>query len=235
MSAAADRPALRRRSVLGSGVLGAGLLGTGALLGGCGTAPVPPAPPVAPPAPSTSVPSSTAPPVPPPVATYDGDARPVALCAALANLAAALYGDAVARAVGGRYGTLPAVVPAFLQGAATQHTAAAATWNEVLTAAGRPPMTGTPESVERTRRARLDAARVPGDLLAVALDLETAIAATVVDRIGVMTVRSALTAGAVIAPVAATHAATAAFLLGRPPGAASGPDAAPIGREVTVG
>lgn len=226
---AGGRPVLRRRRVLGAGVLG----GAAAVLAACTAAPAPAVPTGVPPAPSPAPPSPTASSPPPP--TYVGDAQPVALCAALANLAVGLYGDAVARAIGGRYGALPAVVPAFLRGAAGQHTVAAGSWNEVLAAAGRPTMTGTPDPVERALRGTLDAARVPGDLLALALDLETVIAATVVDRIGVMTTPSALAAGAVIAPVAATRAATASFLLGRPPGAAPGPGAAPVGREVTVG
>jgi hypothetical protein len=218
VTAATGRPT--RRAVLGAA---AGLLGASALAA-CSDAP--------PAGPAGSAPA------PPPTTTttaprpaYVGDQRGIALCAALSALAASLYSGAVLAATDGRLGQVPGVVTAFLSGAGAQHTEHAAAWNALLTAAGRPAVTGTPLSVETERRAALGRAAAPTDLLAVAVDVEASVGATVLAQAGEFTDTGAAALAATLAPVAAMHGATAAFLLGRPTGVAPGPAGAALGPD----
>lgn len=218
--------AVSRRRVLGTAGA-AGLLGLAGVIGACGNSPTPSGPAQPGTGPSGSAPptSTTA------AATYSGDLRDVALCAALANLVASLYSDAVTAAGQGRYGPVPGAVTALLSGASGQHTAAAAAWNQVLTTAGRPEVTGTPLTVEPSYRARWRAAVAPLDLLALTLDLETTVGATLVVVLGEITDPSAVSVGASVAPVAAMHATTASFLLGRLPTPPADPAAGALGRD----
>lgn len=210
-----------RRLVLGWGA--AGLLGGGALAA-CSNAP--PAAPAAPPS-AAATPTTSTPPRP----TYVGDQRGVALCAALSALAASLYSGAVLAANDGRLGQVPAVVTSFLSGAGAQHTEHAAAWNALLTAAGRPAVTGSPLSVETERRATLGRAAAPTDLLSFAVDVEASVGATVLARAGEFTDPGAAALAATVGPVAAMHGATVAFLLGRPTGIAPGPAGAALGLD----
>ncbi|WP_157646945.1 ferritin-like domain-containing protein [Actinomycetospora chiangmaiensis] len=210
----------RRRVLLGSAV---GLLGAGALAA-CSDAP-----PTAAPAPSSGAPAPTttsAGRVP-----YVGDQRAVALCAATSALAASLYSGAVLAAGDGRLGQVPGVVTAFLAGAGAQHTEHAAAWNALLTAAGRPAVTGTPLTVESERRAALGRAAAPTDLLALAVDVEAMTGGTVSARAAEFTDPGAAALAATLAPVTAMHGATAAFLLGRPTGATPSAAGAPLGLD----
>jgi len=218
VSAATGRPT--RRVVLGGA---AGLLGAGVLAACSDAPPAGPAASSATPAPSTQ--TTTARPA------YVGDQRGVALCAALSALAASLYSGAVLAASDGRLGQVPGVVTAFLSGAGAQHTEHAAAWNALLTAAGLPAVTGTPLTVETERRATLGRAAAPTDLLAVAVDVEASVGATVLARAGEFTDTGAAALAATLAPVSAMHGATAAFLLGRPTGVAPGPAGAALGPD----
>ncbi|MCD2192675.1 ferritin-like domain-containing protein [Actinomycetospora endophytica] len=222
MTLSSSRPS--RRLVLGWGA--AGLLGAGAL---AACSDEPPAAPAGPASGSTT-PSTTTSARP----AYVGDQRGVALCAALASLAASLYSGAVTAAGDGRLGQVPGVVTAFLSGAGAQHTEHAAAWNALLTAAGRPAVSGTPLSVETERRATLGRAAAPTDLLAVAVDIEASVGATVLARAGEFTDAGAAALAATVAPVAAMHGATAAFLLGRPTGVAPGPAGAALGPDALL-
>jgi ferritin-like protein len=219
VSAATGRPS--RRLVLGGAA--AGLLGAGALAACSDAPPGGPAGSSAAPPPSTT--TSAARPA------YVGDQRGIALCAALSALAASLYSGAVLAATDGRLGQVPGVVTAFLSGAGAQHTEHAAAWNALLTAAGRPAVTGTPLTVETERRATLGRAAAPTDLLAVAVDVEASVTATVLARAGEFTDTGAAALAATLAPVAAMHGATAAFLLGRPTGVTPGPAGAALGPD----
>ena len=219
MSAATGRPS--RRLVLGWGA--AGLLGAGTLAA-CSDAP-----PAGPAGSSAAPPPTTTTTAPRPA--YVGDQRGIALCAALSALAASLYSGAVLAATDGRLGQVPGVVTAFLSGAGAQHTEHAAAWNALLTAAGRPAVTGTPLTVETERRATLGRAAAPTDLLAVAVDVEASVGATVLARAGEFTDTGAAALAATLAPVAAMHGATAAFLLGRPTGVTPGPAGAALGPD----
>ena len=218
MSAATGRPT--RRLVLGGA---AGLLGAGVLAACSDAPPAGSAASSAAPAPSTT--TTTARPA------YVGDQRGIALCAALSALAASLYAGAVLAASDGRLGQVPGVVTAFLSGAGAQHTEHAAAWNALLTAAGLPAVTGTPLVVETERRATLGRAAAPTDLLAVAVDVEASVGATVLARAGEFTDTGAAALAATLAPVAAMHGATAAFLLGRPTGVAPGPAGVALGPD----
>lgn len=217
MTAATGRPS--RRLVLGAAA--AGLLGAGALTACSDAAPAGPPGSSAAPPPSTT----TTPPRP----AYIGEQRGIALCAALSALAASLYSGAVLAAGDGRLGQVPGVVTAFLSGAGAQHTEHASAWNALLTAAGLPAVTGTPLSVETERRATLGRAAAPTDLLSVAVDVEASVGATVLARAAEFTDTGAAALAATLAPVAAMHGATAAFLLGRPTGVTPGPAGAALG------
>jgi len=213
-----------RRLVLGWGA--AGLLGVGAAGGLAACSDAPPAAPAGSP---SATPSPTTSTTPRPV--YVGEQRGVALCAALSALAASLYAGAVLAANDGRLGQVPTVVTSFLSGAGAQHTEHAAAWNALLTAAGRPAVTGTPLSVETERRATLGRAAAPTDLLSFAVDVEASVGATVLARAGEFTDPGAAALAATVAPVAAMHGATVAFLLGRPTGIAPGPAGAALGLD----
>lgn len=209
----------RRGFLLGLGALA----GAGALAACADEAPSAPPPSGPPPAPATT--TTAAPP------TYEGEAAAVALGAALSALAGDLLGQAAAGAGQGRYGAVPAVVAAYLSGAAAQHVAHAEAWNRLLTAGGRPAVDGTPLTIEPALRARLDAARAPVDLLSLAADLTGTVAATVTAIVGQVTDASAVTLAAGVGPVAAMHQATADFLLGRPPTAPEDPTAGALGTD----
>ncbi|MDL5155315.1 ferritin-like domain-containing protein [Actinomycetospora termitidis] len=215
-----SRPLARRRVLLGSA---AGVLGVGALAA-CSDAP--PAGPG--PAPSAAPPPSSTTPTRVP---YVGDQRGIALCAATSALAASLYSGAVVAAGDGRLGQVPAVVTAFLSGAGAQHTEHAAAWNQLLTAAGVPAVTGAPLTVENDRRAALGRAAAPTDLLSLAVDVEAMTGGTIAARAGEFTDPGAAALAATLAPVTAMHGATAAFLLGRPTGSAPGSAGAPLGLD----
>ncbi|MEJ2868491.1 hypothetical protein WCD74_12005 [Actinomycetospora sp. OC33-EN08] len=210
----------RRRVLLAA----AGALAGAGALAACSDAPPPTAGPA--PAPTTPPLPSTTTRVP-----YVGDQRGVALCAATSALAASLYSGAVVAAGDGRLGQVPAVVTAFLSGAGARHTEHAAAWNALLTAAGLPAVIGTPLTVESERRAVLGRAAAPTDLLALAVDVEAMAGGTVAARAGEFTDPGAAALAATLAPVAAMHGATAAFLLGRPTGAAPSSAGAPLGLD----
>jgi hypothetical protein len=197
------------------------------LLAACGNTPAPPAP-----SPTSGAPSSTSTPTSTTSAgAYTGDQQGVALCSALATLVAGLYSDAVTVAGQGRYGQVPPVVTGLLTGAAGQHTAAAEAWNQVLTTAGRPAVSGSPLRVEAQYRARLGTVAAPVDLLGLVVDLEATVSATITSVLGEITDPAAISVGAGVAPVAAMHGATASFLLGRLPVAPADPTAGAIGRD----
>lgn len=209
----------RRRFLLGLGALA----GAGALAACSNEAPAGPPPSGAPPAPPTT--TTAAPP------TYEGEAALVALGAATSALAGELLGQAASGAGQGRYGPVPGAVAAYLSGAAAQHVAHAEAWNRLLTVGGRPAVDGAPLRVEPDLRARLDAARAPVDLLSLAADLTGTVTATVTAIVGQVTDASAVTLAAGVGPVAAMHAATADFLLGRPPTAPDDPTAGALGTD----
>lgn len=220
MSAA---PLSRRRLLTGAGLVGLGVLG--ATAAGCGSAPAPTAGP--PPGPPTPPPTTTT----TAGSAYAGDLQAVALCAALATLVSGLYTDAVSVAGQGRYGQVPGAVTTLLTGAAGQHTAAAEAWNQVLTTAGRPAVSGSPLTVGSQYRARLGVVAAPVDLLALVVDLEATVSATITGVLGEITDPGAIAVAAGVAPVAAMHGATASFLLGRLPVAPADPTAGALGRD----
>ncbi len=218
-------PPSRRRFLAGLGLVG--LAGVAGMAAACAdTAPVAP-PTTVPPTPGPTT-TTAAPPA------YTGEAASVAVCAALAALAADLYGQAGTRAAQGRYGVVPAVVSSFLGTAAGQQAEHARGWNTVLTSVGLPAVDGSPLTVEPVLRARLEAARAPVDLIALAADLSATVGATVTattGRIADPAGAAATGLAAVVAPVVAMQGATASFLLGRLPAAPVDPSAGALGSE----
>ena len=211
-------PVPSRRTVL----LGLGVAGLAAGLSGCTDGP-----PAGPPAPGPTTTTTTTAPTP----TYQGEAASIALCAALASLTGDLLGEAATGAGQGRYGAVPGVVSGFLAGAAAQNVAHAEAWNRLLTAASLPAVDGTPVSIENAQRARLGAALAPVDLLGLAADLTDTVAATVTAALSALTGPGAIALAAGVAPVVAMQAATAGFLLGRPPTAPQDPTAGALGPD----
>jgi hypothetical protein len=219
-------PPSRRRFLTGLGLVG--LTGIAAA---CSNAAPEPAPTTGPPTPGPVTTTTSTPP------SYTGDAASIAVCAAVAALAADLYGQAGARAAQGRYGVVPGAVAGFLGTAAGQLTEHARAWNALLTSAGLPAVEGTSLTVESDLRARLEAARVPVDLVALAADLSATVGATVTAAAGRLADPSATAAvglAAAVAPVVAMQGATAAFLLGRLPVAPVDAAAGALGTDALV-
>jgi hypothetical protein len=217
-------PPSRRRFLAGLG-----LVGLTGIIAACSNAAPEPAPTTGPPTRGPTTTTTT--PAPP---SYTGDAASIAVCAAVAALAADLYGQAGSRAAQGRYGVVPGAVAGFLGTAAGQLTEHARAWNALLTSAGLPAVEGTPLTVESGLRARLEAARAPVDLVALAADLSTTVGATVTATTGRLadpTATAAVGLAAAVAPVVAMQGATASFLLGRPPAAPVDPVAGALGPE----
>lgn len=192
-------PPASRRSVLLGGV------GTAvAVLAGCSRAENA-TPPVAP-----SPPASAG-------GAYAGDLRVLALSAALENLAVRAYARVRTRAAAGGYGSVPPAVTAFVAAAQAQHREHAAAWNGLLSAAGRPPVTGIPVRGAASLQATLTGAASVHDLAAAAAALEVTLAQTFLAAVGTLTDPHALGLAAAVAPVEAQHAATVNLLLGSPP------------------
>jgi hypothetical protein len=147
-----------------------------------------------------------------------GDLAVAALATALENLAVATYQGGIDAATAGKLGTVPPAVVTFAQTAQMQHKDHAAAWNAILTAAGKPKVTGVDTTV---KTAVVDPAfaqvkDVPG-LAKLALQLENVAAATYLESIGLVKSSGGINIAASIQPVEMQHAAILNFLLGQYP------------------
>lgn len=156
-----------------------------------------------------------------PTSPYAGDLRLVALVAAAENLAVRTYTRVRARAAAGGYGTVAPAVATFVPAALAQHREHAAAWNGLLTAAGRPEVTGVPVRGASSLEAPLTTASSGHDLAAAAAVLELALAETCLAAVGALTDAHAVGLAAAVAPVEAQHAAVLNLILGSAPAAQS--------------
>ncbi|MER8067585.1 ferritin-like domain-containing protein [Streptomyces sp. NPDC094034] len=149
--------------------------------------------------------------------TYPGDLRTVALAVALENQAVGVYTSALASARSGRLGTVPRALTSFLAEAMAQHSDHAKAWNDVLTRAGRPALTGVPLSDQKEITTTLAKATSAADAAALALQLEEQAAGTYLMATYGLKGASETETAATIAPVEAMHASILRFLLGQYP------------------
>ncbi|MEU8133757.1 ferritin-like domain-containing protein [Streptodolium elevatio] len=155
----------------------------------------------------------------PPVSggTYTGDLLVVALATALENQAVGAYQAAISAAGAGKLGTVPPAVANFATTAMAQHADHAKVWNNVLTQAGKPPITGVPlKSQAAVTDALGKVTDVPG-VAKLALQLEDQAAQTYLFAQFNVTTPAGIETAATIAPVEAMHAAILRYLLGEYP------------------
>lgn len=154
---------------------------------------------------------------PAPSGTYTGDLLVVALAAALENQAVGAYQAAIAAAGAGKLGTVPPAVANFATTAMAQHGDHAKVWNNVLSQAGKPPITGVPlKSQAAVTDALGKVTDVPG-VARLALQLEDQAAQTYLFAQFDVTAPAGIETAATIAPVEAMHAAILRYLLGEYP------------------
>lgn len=149
--------------------------------------------------------------------SYTGDLLVVALAVALENQAVGAYQAAVQAAGAGKLGTVPPAVANFATTAMAQHTDHAKVWNNVLTQAGKPPITDVPlKSQAAVTDALGKVTDIPG-VARLALQLEDQAAQTYLFAEFNVTAPAGIETAATIAPVEAMHAATLHYLLGEYP------------------
>ncbi|WP_436772804.1 ferritin-like domain-containing protein [Yinghuangia sp. YIM S09857] len=149
--------------------------------------------------------------------TYTGDLLVVALATALENQAVGAYQAAIQAAGAGKLGTVPPAVANFATTAMAQHADHAKVWNNVLTQAGKPPITSVPlKSQAAVTEALGKVTDVPG-VAKLALQLEDQAAQTYLFAQFNVTAPAGIETAATIAPVEAMHAAILRYLLGEYP------------------
>ncbi len=146
------------------------------------------------------------------------DLAVAALATGLENLAVSVYQAGIDAATAGKLGTVPPAVVTFAQTAQMQHKDHAGAWNAILTAAGRPAVTGVDQTVKQavTDPALAKVTDVAG-LATLALQLEEVAAATYLSAIGVLSSSGGIQTTASIQPVEMQHAAILHFVLGQYP------------------
>ncbi|MGA4543459.1 ferritin-like domain-containing protein [Uniformispora flossi] len=206
-TAAMSEPALdRRRFLRGVGVVGLSAFALAACSSDNGKSSTPSTP--------TAPGSGQAAPA---AGTYTGDLLVVALAVALENQAVGAYQAAVQAAGAGKLGTVPPAVANFATTAMAQHADHAKVWNNVLTQAGKPPITGVPlKSQAAVADALGKVTDIPG-VARLALQLEDQAAQTYLFAEFNVTAPAGIETAATIAPVEAMHAATLHYLLGEYP------------------
>jgi plastocyanin len=148
---------------------------------------------------------------------YTGDLLVVALAVALENQAVGAYQAAIQAAGAGKLGAVPPAVATFATTAMAQHADHAKVWNNVLTQAGKPPITGVPlKSQAAVTDALGKVTDVPG-VAKLALQLEDQAAQTYLFAQFNVTAPAGIATAATIAPVEAMHAAILNYLLGQYP------------------
>ncbi len=152
-------------------------------------------------------------------ANVEDDLKVAILAAGLENLAVNTYKAAIDAAGAGSLGNVPPAVAEFAKTVMGQHSDHAAAWNQVLTGAGKPAVTGVDKTVD-------DAVVKPGfakvksvpDLAKFALSLENVAAATYLNGIqNALSQASAIKLAATIQPVEMQHASILLLLLGEYP------------------
>lgn len=148
---------------------------------------------------------------------YTGDLLVVALAVALENQAVGAYQAAIQAAGAGKLGTVPPAVATFATTAMAQHADHAKVWNNVLTQAGKPPITGVPlKSQAAVTDALGKVTDIPG-VAKLALQLEDQAAQTYLFAEFNVAAPAGIATAATIAPVEAMHAAILNYLLGQYP------------------
>jgi hypothetical protein len=156
----------------------------------------------------------------PPPSPYSGEVRFYALAAALENQAVWFYRTALSNASsGGKLGKLPTAFTSFAQTAIAHHTDHAGTWNAMLRKAKKPPISGTPLTLQPSVSSALGSATTLAQVATYASQLENQVAQTLAGALGSGTITgaSAISTAASIAPVEAMHATVLQFIAGKYP------------------
>lgn len=147
-----------------------------------------------------------------------GDWAMVGLAAGLENLAVSFYQAGLEAATAGRLGTVPAVFITVAQTVQRHHKDHASAWNALLTASGRPAVTGVDTTLKQALvDPGLAQVKDVAGLARLALTLEDAAAATYLSGIGTLADKEAIQTAASVHPVEMQHSAVLSFILGEYP------------------
>ena len=155
--------------------------------------------------------------------TYVGDAKVVAMAAALENLATLAYATGLKEAAAGKLGRVPAAVGTFATTAMAQHQDHANGWNAFLSRNNLATITGTPLTITTPLVAELGMVKNVAALARFALKLENLAVATYIGAAEDVSDKAGIATAASIAPVEAQHAAILRFVLGEYPVTATTP------------
>lgn len=146
-----------------------------------------------------------------------GDAQLVVVAASVENLASTTYQTVLSAVSGGKLGTVAPAITSFVQAAMAHHRDHAAAWNGLLTASGRPAVTGVDTALQAVIAPAVAGVKDGGGAVRLALQLEQVAAATCLSALQVFTSADAVGAAASIQPVEMQHLAVANLLLGQYP------------------
>ena len=190
-----DHLPTRRRFLIGAGAIAGGIA-----LGGCSNDSTPP-----PATPETTV---------GPASRLGEDLRIAALAASLENLTASAYQTAIDAGPSPRVGGAPDAVMRVLQASKRHHEEHAASWNSILTSAGRTRVTDPDQVLKPQIDQAFNQVNSLGTLLRFVLNLENIAAATYLSAIGAIENNQVLKTAASIQPVEMQHAAVLQFMVG---------------------
>ena len=149
--------------------------------------------------------------------TYTGEARTLALAAAVENQLTAVYAKALSTMQAGKLGTVPAAFAEYVRTANAHHAQHADAWNGLLSDARQPTITGTPLSGHESVLDEIGQATTVTELAKLVQNLENRAAQTHLAALGTLTAPADVAIAASIAPVEAMHAAAVGFILGKYP------------------
>ena len=198
------RPTSRRRFLVGTG----GLLAGGAALAAIATTPG-----LAAAATSTSTSNSAG-----GLGGLKGDLAIAGLAASLENLAVYAYGAAISAVTAGKFGSVPLAITTFATTAKAQHTDHGASWNAIITAAGKHAVTVTEPALTPVVQQKFGQVKTLTDLANLALLLENIAAQTYQVACTKVKSKGGVATAASIQPVEMQHAAILYFVLGKYPG-----------------
>jgi Ferritin-like domain len=198
------RPTSRRRFLLGTG----GLVAGGAALAAVATTPGLAA------AVSSSAGSNAA----GGLGGLKGDLAIAGLAASLENLAVFAYGAAISAVTAGKFGAVPPAITTFATTAKAQHTDHGASWNAIITSAGKHAVTVTEPTLTPVVQQKFGQVTTLTDLATLAVLLENIAAQTYQVACTKVKSKGGVATAASIQPVEMQHAAILYFVLGKYPG-----------------
>jgi hypothetical protein len=151
-----------------------------------------------------------------------GDLAIAGLAASLENLAVYAYGAAISAVGAGKFGTnVPPAIGTFATTAKAQHTDHGASWNAIITGAGKSAVTITEPTLTPVVQQKFGQVKTLDDLANLAVLLENIAAQTYQVAITKVKSKGGIATAASIQPVEMQHAAILYFVLGKYPGVQS--------------